>query len=156
MIHELSPERLALLQEYGFGESPDCDLLGAFSLGDLALDTHMEVEGEHATDHAYIYYAVTEDREGLFYAPSLLEGMLLAFSGEWNPKSLLPSVNAQLDGEVEYVFVGGFPMFYLPVTEYDWKYDFLRSCVSDMLKVVARLDYLLPRKNRSLMKGRKE
>ena len=158
MKYEIPSEHLALLQQYGFGQSPDCDLLGAFSHGDLAMDTHMEVSGDHATDHAYIYYAITQtnegELEGLFYAPSLLEYLPMEFPEDWKPARLLAQVNVQLEEKAKIVHVGGFPMFYLPIENYDWEYDGLRTVVSDMLKLVARTDYLLSRKWNALMAKR--
>lgn len=159
MKREIPAEHLALLQEYGFCQSPDCDLLGAFSDVDLAMDTHMQVSGDHATDLAYIYYAIINtnegELEGLFYAPSLLEYLPMEFPKDWNEKRVLAQVNEQLEDEARIVHVGGFPMFYLPLEEYDWKYDLLRTAVSDMLKLVGRVDYLLSRKwNRLMIKQR--
>lgn len=162
MKKELSPERLALLAEYGFGKCPDCDFSYAFGAPAYAMDTHMIVQGDHASDRAYIYYATVdtyedEHLEGLFYSPSMLEYLLLDFGGEWDPCRMVKDLGKGLDCEVRLVAVHGYPMLFIEIGEYEWKKADIRFEVSDMLKVVGRLDYLLPRKrDRLLAKRRKE
>lgn len=156
MNNDLSPERLALLTEYGFGACPDCDISYAFSAPAYAMDTKMMVQGDHATDHAYVYYASVDDAcgehlEGLFYSPSLLEYLLLDFGGEWDPYRMLKDLGKDLDCEVRLVAVHGYPMFFIEIGEYEWKTADIRFEVSDMLKLVGQLDRLLPRKRASLI-----
>lgn len=160
-MKELSPERLALLKEYGFSDRPDCDLSWVFPAPAYALDTEMLVQGDHATDRAYIYYASVEtyDKEqlnGLFYSPSLLEYMLVDFRGEWSFDRMLKTVRKQLDCDVRLVSVSGYPNLFIEIDEYDWREADIRFQISDMLKLIGQLDYLLPRKLESLRAKRRK
>ena len=160
-MKELSAERLALLKEYGFCDRPDCDLSWGFPASAYAMDTNILVQGDHATDHAYIYYAFVktfedEELEGLFYSPSLLEYLLVDYAGEWDFDRTLRTIQKQLDGEVRLVSVQGYPNLFLEVNESDWSTTGIRCRVSDMLKLIGQLDYLLPRKRDRLCAKRRK
>ena len=154
-MKELPFGRLELLQSYGFGDRPDCDISWSFPAPAYAMDTQILVSGDHATDRAYIYYACVdtnegEHLEGLFYSPSLLEYLLLDFGGEWDFNRMLKAIQKQLSCEARFVWVGGYPNLFIEIDEYDWKTMDIRFQISDMLKVIGQLDYFLPRKWESL------
>ena len=160
-MKELSAERLAILKEYGFTDRPDCDLSWSFPAPSYAMDTNIFVEGDHATDRAYIYYACVENSDGnkldgLFYSPSLLEYLLLDFGSEWRFEPLLNRLRKQLSCEVQFVFVGAYPNLFIEIDEYDWKEADIRFQVSDMLKLIGQLDYHLPRKWKALLAKRRK
>ncbi len=159
MSNKIAPERIEILKEYGFDPELDCRWWAPFRSPICAMDTHMLVEGDHATDHSYIIYAAAEEvegatLEGLFYAPSLLEHMLVEFRGEWSFPAMLRQISRQTDCKLQPVDVGGLPMIFVEIRESDWQEGDLRFQVSDMLKVVGVMDHLLSRKRRSLLKKR--
>ena len=144
----ISEEKLKLLTELGFGRVPDCDPSYSFDTPAVAYDTNMIVRGDHADDRAYIYYACTkvndEVLDGFFFAPSIIEHPILNYQ-TFNCNALVEEINNQIGSCARYVFVGGFPMFFVEVDEYDWKSKDLRFPFSDMLKIVGILDYFLSR-----------
>ena len=154
-MKELSADRLALLKKCGFDDSPDSDLSRGFPAPAFAMDTQRLVQGDHATDHAYLYYACVktwedEELEGLFYASSLLEYLLVDYGGEWDFGRMLKTIQKQLDCEVRLVSVQGYPFLHIGIDEHNWRTADIRSEISDMLKLIGQLDYLLPRKRDSL------
>ena len=146
MSQAISPSRLELLKSMGFGKAPDCDATDAFRGPVVAYDTQMSVQGDHATDHAYIYYASgvdgSEVLDGLFYAPSLLEHPLLNYQ-HWNIKPILQKIAEYCYSEARDVSVGGIPMIYIEIADVSWKMNDIRFDLSDMLKLVGILDYFL-------------
>lgn len=155
-MKELSAERIALLKEYGFNDGQDY----GFPTHAYTMDTKMLVQGDHATDHAYIYYSSVktfedEQLEGLFYSPSMLEYLLVDYGGEWDFNRMLKTVQKELDCEVRLVSVHGEPYLFIEIDEYDWKMADIRFQISDMLKLIGQLDYLLSRKRKALRTKRK-
>jgi len=158
MQRTIPEEKMKILQAHGFDPALRCGLESAFYSQTVALDSKMLVQGDHATDYAYILYSCVEEGgevlDGLFYSPSILEYMLLDFGAEWELSPMLKSINRQTHGEVRLVGVGGYPMLYTEICDFEWEEGSLRYAVSDMLKVVAVLDHLLPRKREALRKKR--
>ncbi len=148
MDKNISLDRLNLLTKLGFGAVPDCDPSFAFRTSVVALNTNMIVRGDHADDVAYIYYAcVQKDDElldGFFYAPSLLEHPLLNYQ-IFDIDGLLNEISKHVYCSVRFVGVGGIPMLFVEISEYDWKMNDLHSPLSDMLKLIGILDYFLSR-----------
>ena len=161
-MKELSPERLALLRKYGFSDRPDCDISWIFPAPAYAMDTHMSVRGDHSSDLAYVYYATSVEGEagemldGLFYSPSLLEYLLYDFGNEIKLNRLVSDLRRQLDCDMRLVFVKGYPNFFIAIDEYDWREADIRFQISDMLKLIGQLDYLLPRKLENLRAKRRK
>lgn len=149
--------RLEILRELGFGDVPVCDCSYAFRTQTLALHAKMSVNGDHATDIAYIYYASVpcEDEvlDGLFYAPSLLEYMPVFAEREWHFDEMLEDICRTIGCEASVVGVGGFPMIFVPTCEYDFtKEQRLRDALSDMLKLIGICDYFLSRERENFIK----
>lgn len=160
-MKELSSDRLALLKEYGFDDKLNSDLCWSFPAHAYAMDTKMLVQGNHATDHAYIYYACAEDLtgeqlDGLFYSSSLLEYLLVDYGGEWDFDRMLKAIQMQLDCKVRLVSLCGYPDLFIEINECDWNETKIRSRISDMLKLIGQLDYLLPRKLKDLRAKRRK
>lgn len=155
MYKTISNERLAQLTKLGFGDVPDCDPSFAFGTKVLAYDTMMSVQGDHATDRAYVYYSCVqyenEELDGFFFAPSLLECMVYPYREKWSFESLLQEICDQLGCEARLVWIGSFPMIYVEITEYDWKIQNIVSSLSDILKLIGVLDYILPHEYRRLL-----
>ena len=145
MNKELFEIRAEMLSKVGFGNVPDCDVSYSFGSNVVALDTKIVVQGDHADDLAYIYYAMIEDRgemlEGFFYAPSLLEHPLLSYQ-TFDISEILDEVNKQINCDGRIISCGGFYMIYISFDYYCIEYDF-RLPLSDMLKVIGILDYFL-------------
>ena len=155
MTQETREARFALLKENGFADPPICDLLTVFGCPTLALDTKMTVRGDHADDCAYVYYASKEvDGElldGLFYAPSLLEHLyFLGREKGWSFDALWQEVDNTLGSDGRLVFVSGCPAIFIEIYESSWAQRDLRCEISDMLKIVGALDYLLCREQQRL------
>lgn len=144
MEEKITLERLELLKKLGFGDVPDCEPSYTFNTPVLALNTKMVVHGDHSDDIAYIYYAReivdNEVLEGLFFAPSILEHPHLNHQ-IYDVGKLLDEINAPLNTMGRYVYVGGFPMIFVEVTEYDWKYNDISSVLGDMFKLIGVTDY---------------
>ena len=155
----LSVERLSLLKKFGFSDNPDSNLSWGFPARAYVMDTKIFVQGNHATDHACVYYSSlntdeNEDLSGLFYASSLLEYLLVDYCGEWDFNRMLKAIQKQLDCEVRLVSVQGYPYLFIEIDEGEWSKGDIRSQISDMLKLIGQLDYLLPRKRDSLRRKR--
>ena len=158
-MHEIPEHKRKALLALGFGAIPDAEDAQALRSPCMALATPMTVSGDHADDVAYLYYAKAEtDKgvlEGFFYSPSLLEGLLLAFGGQWSPERMLRELNRERDCEIDLVFAGGYPFFFTELTDMDFDenlgYHWLRITLGDMYKLIGQLDYLLPRKRRALI-----
>lgn len=147
---DIPQARLDILQELGFGVAPDCDCSCGFGTKTLALDAKITVNGDHASDKAYIYYACVSRKDevldGFFYAPSLLEYMPMFAEQEWHFDEMLEDICNTVSCEASIVGVGGFPMIFVPVYEYDFtKGEKLRDPLSDMLKLIGICDYFLSR-----------
>ena len=145
MNNKISSKRLEILTKIGFSNPPDCDPTMAFHTYSLALDSKMIVRGDHASECAYIYYCNLKDNEreydGLFYAPSLLEHPHLN-SKIFSAEEILNNIKEYCYSDAEYVGIGGIPMIYIPVSDYDFDFD-LKDPLSDMLKLIGMLDYFL-------------
>ena len=148
MTEEIREARFALLKKNGFENPPICDLMSVFNCPNLALDTRMSVRGDHSDEIAYIYYASVEvDGElldGLFYVPSLLE--YLYFLGRekgWSFNDLWQDLNNTIYGDARLVFLRGYPAIFTEIYESSWSEKDLRFEISDMLKIVGSLDYVL-------------
>ena len=156
MFSFIPEARLTVLKKLGFTDAPDCDPSYAFGTQVLALDAQMYVEGDHATDLAYIYYACVtgkdETLDGLFYAPSLLEYMPSFANGEWHFDAILSDICKTVSCEASVRSIGGFPMIFIPTDEYDFSEgEDLRFPLSDMLKLIGITDYFLSREKMRFM-----
>lgn len=146
MNNKICLERFDFLRKLGFKDIPDCEPSFAFGVPTVALDTNMIVQGDHADDHAYIYYScITLDGEildGFFYAPSLLEHPLMSYQ-KYDIESILKEIDNKLYCSPRRVFVGGFPMIFVPVEGCYCDIQKMNTPLSDMLKLVAILDYIM-------------
>ena len=156
---KIPQERLDILKELGFGRVPDCDCSYGFGTQALALDTKISVNGDHASDIAYIYYACVSDNtrvlDGLFYAPSLLEYMPTFAEREWQFDETLEDICHTISCEASVIDIGGFPMIFVPTYEYDFtKEESLRDPLSDMMKLIGICDYFLSREREKFIRQR--
>lgn len=159
MRNQIALERIELLKEYGFRENIGenrCGMDYYFTSPILFLDTGMLVTGDHATDYAHIIYAEEGERCGLFYAPSILEYLLIDFGGDWSVERLMRDLNRNSNCTLILEDVGGLPMIYTEISDSDWTNHDLKHQVSDMLKVIGQLDYILPQKRERLWKEREK
>ena len=154
MDKKIDEKRIEILKEHGFDNPPICDLLTVFSCHTLALDSKMSVSGDHGDEHAYIYYACKEVNgellDGLFYVPSLLEYLyFIKREQNYNFNNVLQELNKHLHTEGKLVFISGCPAIFIDIYEYCWTSRDLRFEISDMLKIVGTMDYVL---NKELQK----
>ena len=163
-MHDIPENKAKALEALGFGNIPDAEDAYALRMRGpcMALKTPMVVSGDHAGDIAYIYYAKAEtdagELEGLFYSPSLLEGLLLDFGGKWSPERMLRELNRERDCDIRLVGAGGYLFFFTELSDIDFESEeLMRLSLSDMHKLIGQLDYVLPRKRRALiLKERKK
>ena len=160
MRNKISPERLAVLEKHGFDTQGNSPLSFAFYSQTASLDAKMLVTGDHATDYSTIYYASEQTDfygllDGLFYSPSMLEYLLIDFGGEWDPERTVRDINSALAADFRIVSVGGYPMFFTEICDYEWNAGDISDSVSEMLKLVGVLDYVLSKKRRSLIEKRR-
>jgi hypothetical protein len=81
----------------------------------------------------------------------------LDYGDEWRPERMLKDIQKQMDCELRLVSVRGYPMVFIEIGEYRWQTKDIRFEISDMLKLIGQLDYLLSRKGNSLReKGRRK
>ena len=154
MLKYLTEEQNKILVKLGFTEYPDSEDCHAFKNGTRALNTKMLVNGDHATDCAYIYYgrettSEGETLEGLFYSPSLLEHLLVFHHTEWDCEGMISDINKNFGCEARLVMISIYPMIYLEAGKYEWESE-LQYPLSDMLQIVGALNYLLTMKNNEL------
>ena len=144
---KITPEHLKVLTALGFGDVPDCEPSFVFHTDVLACDTRMSVAGEHATDCAYIYYAnlayEQELLDGFFFAPSMLEHLIMQYPDRFHFDPLLQKLNHQLGTECKLVFLAGIPMLFIEVAPYEWVMGNVSSALSDILKIVGASEYIL-------------
>ena len=148
MMPDVIKSRFEILRENGFSEPPICDLMSVFHGPCLALETGMSVRGDHCDECAYVYYASMEVNgellDGLFYVPSLLEYLyFLGRKSGWSFDLQLQHLNAAISADTRLVFLSGFPAIFSEIYSTSWSERDLRFEISDMLKIVGALDYLL-------------
>ena len=155
-VKKITPEREALLTACGFGAPPDGEDTAAFEYRSLALDTRMSVSGDHTSDHAYIHYAETDELCGFFYAPSLLEHLMTFHRNACDAKRMVREIRRFTSCDIELVFIHGYPMIFTPMYENDTTPEDVFWQISDMLKIVGQLDFLLSRKRDRIRREEKK
>lgn len=152
----MTEKSIEILKQFGFKPyCTNCDLLSAFKKPAYGLDTQMIVQGDHADDIAELIYACEDDFKGFCYAPSILEAIMINYPKKHNIDKVLKKLE-KVGIFVELKFVGIFPMVVLPCDEKGLESPLLKFDVSDMLKVVGILDYLLQQRLEYLDKQRKK
>ena len=155
----IAPEKEELLRQFGFqGSESDymrrmCQYFSGFQ---MVLDPKMLVTGDHATDYSAIIYAEEDGFCGLYYAPSILEYMLLDYGKEWDFKRFLRELNRFSDCEITLRSQSGYPSFCVEITEQAFADKDIEYEVSTMLKLVGQLDYLLMRTRERLRAKRRK
>ena len=147
--------RKEILTEYGFGDPPICDLLTIFNCPTMALNTKISVRGDHCDEIAYVYYASLEANgemlDGLFYVPSLLEYLyFLGREDGWSFEAISEELSGTLGADTRLVFISGCPAIYTEIYDYAWSQSDLYFEISDMLKIIGTLDYLLSKELQGL------
>ena len=155
-VKKITPEREALLKACGFAAPPDGEDTAALDYRSLALDTRMSVSGDHATDQAYIHYAETDELCGFFYAPSLLEYLMAFHRDAFDAKRMVREIRRFTSCDIELASVHGYPMIFTPIYENDTTPEDVSWQISDMLKIVGQLDFLLSRKLDRIRKKEKK
>ena len=148
IIEKIPSEKYDLIIKIGFSTPPEGDDTMALEYRSLAFDTLMIVDGEHSYDHAYIHYAIMnlngENYDGFFYAPSLLEELLHNYRELWDINEFMKVNFGKFDDYIQFLWVGGVPMLYVEISDYEWQTKNLSEPLSTVLKLVGQLDFLLP------------
>ena len=147
----MTEEFEAKLAEYGFHRyTTNCELLSVFGSG-YCYDTKMIVEGDHSSERAELVYLNKDGFEGLCYAGSLLEALIMNYPN-LGVQRIIKQMYVHMDTDIELRWIGGYPMIVSPCTEQDFWDGGIEYHISDMLKVIGMLDYLLPRREQYLRK----
>lgn len=148
----MTEERIALLEKFGFKHYVStCDLSLAFRKPAYVLDTNIFVSGAHGTETAQIFYCEEENFKGLCYLSSLMESLMVDFSGNHGVPDLVSKMANVIHAPIEFGFLRIFPMvgysdFCENIDEDDLEYG-----ISTMLKAIGILDYLLQEREMQLM-----
>jgi hypothetical protein len=67
---------------------------------------------------------------------------------------MLKDLQNQLDCKVQLIALQGYPAMFIEMSDRHWNSNSLRTRISDMLKLIGQLDYLLPRKRERLLTKR--
>lgn len=147
----MTNEFIEKLESYGFKRYlKNCDLLVAFRKPAYYYDSKMIVAGAHSTEDADIIYVEEENFKGLTYASSLMEDIMLNYPNH-NIKHIIKQIAKTTDTEIEFKFIGGYPMVVSACDETDFNDGGIVYHISDMLKIIGSLDYLLQRRDRYLL-----
>ena len=144
----MNTEDIKHLEEYGFAPFyDDSYIMSAFKHPIYALDAKMYTQGEHSDERTVIMYAKSGDFEGLCYANSLIEEMMVSYAEDHGMDEIIAELE-RANIFVELKFIGAFPMITISREELGdlspngmFKYD-----VSDMIKAAAILDYLVQKR----------
>ena len=153
----MTNEFVEILKSYGFERYlKNCELLSAFKYPAYYIDSKMIVSGAHSTESADIIYVEQDGFKGLTYASSLMEAIMIDHPTNHNIKAIVKQIAKTTDTEIEFKFIGAFPMVVSACDESDFKDGGIKYHISDMLKVIGSLDYLLQKRDRYLLNKSKK
>ena len=144
----MNTEDIKHLEEHGFAPFyDDSYIMSAFEHPIYGLDANMYTQGEHSDERTVIMYAKSGDFEGLCYANSLIEEMMVSYAEDHGMDEIISELEA-VGVFVELTFISIFPMITISREEIGdlspngmFKYD-----VSDRIKAAAILDYLVQKR----------
>ncbi len=103
------------------------------------LDTHMTVNGSHATDCLYIYYTEDEEVRGFAYTASMPERLGLEYPEEARIDLIEEKIKRYLNADVEFKFARA---EYCMVMENDLAFE-PKGVLEEMIKGAVVMDYLM-------------
>ena len=152
----MDAKKIEILKSYGFTRyTTDCELMYAFRNEAYGLDTKMLVQGAHADDYADLIYAEEEGFQGFCYCSSLMEDIMLNFSNH-NVERIVKKLGTVANVWLELKAIGGYVMVVSKCDDFDFNNDYIRWHISDMLKAIGMLDYLLQQRLKYLMNKRRK
>ena len=151
----MTEEFIEKLKSYGFERYlKNCELLDAFRKPAYYYDSKMIVAGAHSSENADIIYVEEDDFKGLTYASSLMEVIMIDYPTNHNIQKIVKQVAKITDTEIEFRSIGAYPMVVSACDETDFDNGEIKYHISDMLKVIGALDYLLQKRDRYLLNKR--
>ena len=140
----MTNEFIKKLEEYGFKiDNSGRGILSAFSKPTYGLVPNMLVQGSHATDIASVHYSDEEEINGFCYYSSLMEELAMRFPKTHNIEGIIKKLNKYSDTELKIKFHNGYAFVVSECDEQDLHLKTIDYCISDILKSVGSLDYLL-------------
>ena len=104
----MNAEDIKYLEEYGFKPYFDSsDIMSAFEHPIYGLDANMYTQGDHSDERTVIMYAKSGDFEGLCYANSLIEEMMVSYAEDHGMDEIISELEA-VGIFVELKFIGIF------------------------------------------------
>lgn len=139
-----------ILEKYGFQPYANGDELN-YKNQPYYYDTKMIVQGSHTDDYAYIICADEEEIKGFCYASSLIEHLMTDFDNH-NIEKILKEMSKYTGIYLELYCNGNVPLVVNKCDVNALDERSLKSRMSNMLKAVGILDYLLQKRLTSLRK----
>lgn len=131
------------LESYGFKiDKSGRGILSAFCRETYVLEPHVLVQGDHATDIAVLHYSDLEEINGICYYSSLMERVAMSYSAQEIDK-ILKKINKYSDTDLKLKSCNGYVFVVSECDERDLELNTLDYCVSDMVKAIGVLDYML-------------
>ena len=154
----MNAEDIKHLEEYGFKPFFDhSDIMGAFEHPIYGLDANMYTQGDHSDERTVIMYAKKGDFEGLCYANSLIEEMMVSYAEDHGMDEIISELEA-VGIFVELKFISIFPMITISREEIGdlSPNGMFKFHVSDMIKAAGILDYLVQKRYNYLRENHNE
>ena len=151
----MTAEEILCLKKYGFEPFYDgSDIMAAFKHPIYGLDAKMYTRGEHSDERAVIMYVQNDDFEGLCYANSLIEYLMVSYPDDHGMDEIIKEL-ASVGIFVELKFIRIYPMIVMSRENIESPSDdiMFEFYLSDMIKASAILDYLV-QKRLSYLRGK--
>lgn len=140
----------AILEKYGFQPYLSGDELN-YKNQPYFYDTKMTVQGSHTDDYAYIICVDEEEIKGFCYASSLIEHLMTDFDNH-NIEKILKEMSKYTGIYLELYCNGNVPLVVNKCEVNILDERSVKSRMSNMLKSVGILDYLLQKRLVTLRK----
>lgn len=142
----MTESQKSLLKELGFTPCKSGGVYNSVRGEVYEKDTLMRVEGDHAVDYAYLYYADCDEGQGFFYLSTLLGGLsFFPCSEGYSPFKTVKELARHLSiGALEVKPVGDDLCVFSACDLADE--EEAKECLGEMYKLVGALDYVLSKK----------
>ena len=146
----MTEKSIEILKQYGFMPYDNGDELNYVNQP-YYYDTKMIVQGSHADDYAYIICVDEQDVKGFCYASSLMEYVITNFDNH-NIEKILKDISKYTGIYVQLYYNGNVPFVVNRCQVDNLDATSVKSRMSNMLKLVGSLDYLLQKRLKHLQK----
>ena len=135
------------LENYGFKiDKSGRGILDAFTKDTYVLEPNILVQGAHATDIACIHFVDEEEVKGFCYYSSLLEELAMRFPFTHNAEGIIKKINKFSDSNIKIKWINCYNFIVSECDETDLKNGTLIYSLSDIMKVIGQLDYLVQKR----------